>query len=149
MLKKIIKIGCVVMAVGLLSAPAWSSDNANMSPDHLFILAHGGNGPGGAQVPETAPAMAPVTAATPIPTMAFLFWPEAATVEAETMGVTEPATAQVMAVPERTGEMVLETVPVTAVQVRVTAPAMDQVTVDDLSIIQWRGLLGPSIRKSR
>ena len=46
MLKKIFKIGCVVMAVGLLSTPAWSSDNANMSPNHLFILAHNGNGPG-------------------------------------------------------------------------------------------------------
>ena len=46
MLKNLFKIGCVVMAVGFLSTAAWSSDNANMSPNDLFILADGGNGPG-------------------------------------------------------------------------------------------------------
>ncbi|BBO71314.1 hypothetical protein DSCA_52440 [Desulfosarcina alkanivorans] len=46
MLKNMFKIGCLVLAAGLVSAPAWSSDNADLSPDHLLILANNGNGPG-------------------------------------------------------------------------------------------------------
>ncbi|HUT69819.1 MAG TPA: hypothetical protein VMW89_04005 [Desulfatiglandales bacterium] len=46
MLKQVCKIGCLVMVLGLLSFPAWSSDNAGMNTDRLSILPHGGYGPG-------------------------------------------------------------------------------------------------------
>ena len=46
MLKQVCKIGCLVMVLGLLSFPAWSSDNAGMNTDQLSILAHGGYGLG-------------------------------------------------------------------------------------------------------
>jgi hypothetical protein len=47
MLKQACKIGCLVLVLGLLSFPAWSSDNAGMNTETLSILAHGGYGPGG------------------------------------------------------------------------------------------------------
>ena len=34
------------MVLGLLSLPAWSSDNAGMSTDNHLILAHNGHGDG-------------------------------------------------------------------------------------------------------
>ena len=46
MLKQVCKIGCLVMVLGLLSFPAWSSDNAGMNTDQLSIFAHGGYGSG-------------------------------------------------------------------------------------------------------
>ena len=40
-MKKIFKIGSLIMVLGLLSFPAWSSDNAGMSKDNLFIAVNG------------------------------------------------------------------------------------------------------------
>ena len=45
-MKKIFKIGCLIMVLGLLSLPAWSSDNAGMGTDSQLILAHNGHGDG-------------------------------------------------------------------------------------------------------
>ena len=44
MLKQVCKIGCLVLVLGLLSFPAWSSDTAGMNTDQLSILTHEGNG---------------------------------------------------------------------------------------------------------
>jgi hypothetical protein len=41
MLKKMIKVGCVVLALGILSVPAWSSDNSLADSSDLPILAKG------------------------------------------------------------------------------------------------------------
>ncbi|OQX03156.1 MAG: hypothetical protein BWK80_56290 [Desulfobacteraceae bacterium IS3] len=48
MLKKMIKVGCAVLALGILSVPAWSSDNLLANSNDLPILAKGGHqhGPG-------------------------------------------------------------------------------------------------------
>ena len=53
-MKKMFKIGCMVMVLGLLSFPAWSSNNASMSTDNLLILA--GWGPGDSTCDGDAPA---------------------------------------------------------------------------------------------
>ena len=44
-MKKIFKIVYLIMMLGLLSLPAWSSDNAGMNTDNL-LLAHNGHGDG-------------------------------------------------------------------------------------------------------
>ena len=44
-MNKVFKIGCLVMVMGLLSLPGWSSDNPGMSADNLLI-AHNGHGDG-------------------------------------------------------------------------------------------------------
>ena len=47
MLKNMFKMGCLLMVAGLLSAPAWSADDAGMSTDDHLILARKGHGAGG------------------------------------------------------------------------------------------------------
>ena len=46
MLKKICKIGCLVLILAMMSVPAWSFNGANMGTDDLVILVRGGHGPG-------------------------------------------------------------------------------------------------------
>ena len=45
MLKKICKIGCIVLVVGLLSTFAWSATSVVVAIDQI-VIAKGGNGPG-------------------------------------------------------------------------------------------------------
>jgi hypothetical protein len=45
MLKKICKIGCIVLVVGLLGTPAWSATSGIVATDQI-VIAKGGNGPG-------------------------------------------------------------------------------------------------------
>jgi len=45
MLKNMLKIGGILMAVGLLSVPAWSAVAGNTAADRV-VVAHNGNGPG-------------------------------------------------------------------------------------------------------
>ncbi len=45
-MKKICKIGCLMLVLAMMSVPTWSSDGANTDADDLVILARGGHGPG-------------------------------------------------------------------------------------------------------
>ena len=45
MLKKICKIGCIVLVVCLLGTPAWSATSGIVVTDQI-VIAKGGNGPG-------------------------------------------------------------------------------------------------------
>ena len=61
MLKKICKIGCIVLVVGLLGTPAWSVTSGVVTTDQTdnpLILAGNGHGPGnGAHAGRTVGAV--------------------------------------------------------------------------------------------
>ena len=46
MLKKISMVLTIILAMIVLSAPAWCSDKAQTDSNHLFMLARGGSGAG-------------------------------------------------------------------------------------------------------